>query len=61
MTEATRELATRADTLALRSDLAVFRAEIRGDLYRAPWILGRVLLTTMAALGAGAAVITALS
>lgn len=62
VTEATGELATRADIVALQSDLQVLRQEIRGDMYRALWIQGGILLTTMTALvGVGAAIITALS
>ncbi len=58
----TSELATRADIVALRSDLDVLRAEIRGDMYRALWIQGGVIITTITALaGLGAAIVTALS
>lgn len=60
--ESTSELATRADIVALRSDLDVLRAEIRGDMYRALWIQGGVIITTITALaGLGAAIVTALS
>ena len=44
----TSESATRADTLALRSDLDVLRAEIRGDMYRALWIQAGFVVTVNA-------------
>ena len=54
--------ALRADFAALRSDLDVLRAELRGDMYRALWIQGGVIITTITALaGLGAAIVTALS
>lgn len=47
--------------LTTRQDLEVLRAEIRGDLYRALWIQGGVIITTITALaGLAAAIITAL-
>lgn len=44
----TSESGTRADVLALRSDLDVLRAEIRGDMYRALWIQAGFVVTVNA-------------
>lgn len=58
--ESTEGLATRADLALVRSDLTALRAEIRGDLYRALWIQGGIIVTTISAVvGATAAVVTA--
>ena len=59
--DGTRELATRADLTVLRADLVTLRAEIGGDLYRALWIQGGIIVTAISAVvGASAAVVTAL-
>ena len=59
--DSTRELATRADLAVLRADLVTLRAEMRGDLYRALWIQGGIIVTVISAVvGASAAVVTAL-
>ena len=59
--DGTRELATRADLTVLRADLVTLRAKIGGDLYRALWIRGGIIVTVISAVvGASAAVVTAL-